>query len=413
MRFQRIPNIVSKWIAILASLLLVNMASAQDLGYDSGSDGSDGAFSVLAPFHPGLQGMVSAYDPIREKLIIFGGALDDRNESVALGRMWTWDGSVFEELGPSVLPPARHSAVMVWDSSRDEVVLFGGRDGETLYDDTWVWDGQSWSERSPENRPPARWNHGGAFDAARGEFVIFGGGIGSPVSADTWVWDGLNWTQREPSNPPSLRFQHAMAYDAVRERVVMFGGRAGQTVLDQTWTWDGTDWRDESPANGPPRSVGATLTFDPVLNRIVLFGGAASHRGDQVVGEVWTWDGASWENPTFVLQAQERFFHSAAYIPNRGIAIFGGENDSVNLNDLWLFNGAAWTQETGSDFVFDMRGRDSGIWQFTSITVPASVKMSFLSNAANTPLVWLASEAVVIDGAVSYTHLTLPTSDLV
>ena len=395
---QRHSIKVSILIAISASLLFVNTASAQDLGYDSGSDGSDGAFSIFAPFHAGLQGMVTAYDPIRQKLVFFGGALEDRNESIALDRMWTWDGNSFEEIGLPVMPPARHSAVMVWDSSRNEIVLFGGRDGGTLYNDTWVWDGQSWAERSPENSPPARWNHGGAFDAARGELVIFGGGIGSPVSADTWVWNGSDWSQREPSNPPSLRFQHAMAYDAARQKVVMFGGRAGQSILDQTWTWDGTDWRDESPAVSPPSLVGATLTFDRLLNRIVLFGGATLHRGDRVVGDVWSWDGSQWMKQSYELQPQERFFHSAAYVPNRGIAIFGGENSDVNLNDLWLLNGAAWEQETGSDFVFDMRGRESGIWQFTSINVPSGVSVRFHSNASNTPVVWLASEAVVIDG---------------
>lgn len=296
------------------------------------------------------------------------------------------------------MPPARHSAVMVWDSSRNEIVLFGGRDGGTLYDDTWIWNGQTWVERSPANRPPARWNHGGAFDPARGELVIFGGGIGNPITADTWVWNGIDWTQREPSNPPGVRFQHAMAYDAARDKVVMYGGRAGQSILDETWTWDGASWRDETPAVRPPRMVGMTLTFDPVSNRVILFAGATLHRGDRVVDDVWIWDGAQWQQQAYEFQPQKRFFHAAAYIPNRGLAIFGGENNDVNLNDLWLLDGGAWEQVTGSDYVFDMRGRESGIWQFTSINVPSSVTVRFHSNASNTPVVWLASEAVVFDG---------------
>ena len=311
--------------AAILALLLGLPVGAQDLGYESGSDGSDGAFAVMAPFHAGFQGHVSAYDPIRDQLVFFGGALTDRNDSTALGRMWIWDGTTFSEVSLPVMPPARHSAVMVWDSVRNEMVIFGGRDASTLLNDTWVWNGQVWQERLPETQPSPRWNHAGAFDAARGEFVIFGGGIGSPVVGDTWVWNGVTWTERTPENPPSLRFQHAMAYDAARQRVVMYGGRAGQTTLDQTWTWDGSTWRDELPSVRPPALVGTTLTYDPVSQTVVLFGGSTLHRGDRVLGPVWVWDGAQWQNPAFEFGPQPRFFHSAAFVPNRGGNLRRGE----------------------------------------------------------------------------------------
>jgi hypothetical protein len=48
-----------------------------------------------------------------------------------------------------------------------------------------------------------------------------------------------------------------------------------------------------------------------------------------------------------------------------------------------------------------MTGRANGIWNFTSITVPGSVGVTFKKNAANTPVTWLATENVVIDGWVA------------
>ncbi len=393
------PLIAIAWIGLV---LLFGTAPghAQDLGYSSGSNGSDGAFSVLEPFHAGLQGMATAYDPIRQRLIIFGGAQEDRNDAVALGRMWTWDGVQFEEVSPAMLPPARHSAVMVWDSVRNQIVLFGGRDGQTLFDDTWVWDGTNWTEREPAARPPARWNHAGAFDAARGQLVIFGGGIGSPVVGDTWVWDGTNWTQREPASTPSLRFQHSMAYDAARGRTLLFGGRAGSGILAETWTWDGTTWREEALPSQPPATVGGALVYDPSTSEVLLIGGSAQHRGDRVHDHLWAWNGTQWDERVIPFRPSARYFHGTAYIPGQGVVIVGGESFDVNLNDIWRLNESSWTQVTGSEFFFDMRGRDSGVWQFTSITIPASVTIQFAPNAANTPVVWLASESVVIDGGI-------------
>ena len=384
----------------IAVCLAGTSAWAQDLSYSSGSDGSDGAFAIVPPFHSGLQGASMVFDPVRGQLVIFGGALSDRNEAEALGRMWVWDGVSFTELSPGVLPPARHGAVMVWDSVRSEVVLFGGRDGDVLFDDTWIWNGTTWMERSAEVRPAARWNHGGAFDAARGEFVIFGGGIGSPVTGDTWVWNGTMWEEREPANAPSLRFQHAMTYDAARARVLLFGGRTGNTFHNQTWTWDGVNWREEAPTLRPTGVVGGTLVYDPSLEEVVLFSGSREHRGDRVVDETWFWNGARWSQREVEFRPQSRFFHAAAFVPGRGVAVFGGENSDVNLNDLWLLNAGTWQQVVGSEFVFDMRGRANGIWHFTSIDVPESVTVVFHPNAANTPVVWLASQSVTIAGGL-------------
>lgn len=49
------------------------------------------------------------------------------------------------------------------------------------------------------------------------------------------------WTLRKPINSPSVRFGRAMAYDAARQRVFLFNGAipgATDSVNDM-WTWDG------------------------------------------------------------------------------------------------------------------------------------------------------------------------------
>ncbi len=51
--------------------------------------------------------------------------------------------------------------------------------------------------------------------------------------------------------------------------------------------------------------------------------------------------------------------------------------------------------------VFDMTGHPDGVWHFTSITIPAGVTVTFLKNATNTPVVWLATDDVLIAGTLN------------
>jgi hypothetical protein len=49
----------------------------------------------------------------------------------------------------------------------------------------------------------------------------------------------------------------------------------------------------------------------------------------------------------------------------------------------------------------DMADHPDGIYQYTSVNIPAGVVVTFLPNAANTPVTWLIQTTCVIDGTVS------------
>ncbi len=391
-------------LLLSGTLLLFSpwMMRAQDLAYDSGSDGSDGAFVIPDPFHPGLQGLSMAHDPIRNELILFGGTLSDANDAPALGRMWTWDGESFTERTPDPLPPARHGAEMVWDAAREEILLFGGRDGAVIRNDTWTWDGATWTLKVPDTSPQPRWEFGMAYDAVRQNVVLFGGGIGSPLTNDTWIWDGVNWTLAEPVDKPSSRFQHSMAFYGGTGKVVIYGGRSGSSVLNETWEWDGLNWTKLEPTSSPNPVVGATMTYDPVRDVVVLFGGSGAHRGDLTTNQIWLWDGSNWEEMKTQPRPAPRFFHAAAFHSEEGlIYIVGGENDDVDLNDVWTLSGAGFQPITGRGYVVDLGSKPDGIFNFTSIDIPSNVSVSFHSNIANTPVIWRASENVEIFGEIN------------
>jgi hypothetical protein len=67
------------------------------------------------------------------------------------------------------------------------------------------------------------------------------------------------------------------------------------------------------------------------------------------------------------------------------------------------------TGSDGSDGPFNptvntainMATHPNGIYQYTSVNIPANVTVTFTPNANNTPVVWLVQNNVVINGAVS------------
>jgi len=96
-------------------------------------DGAAWSVSDPMPQDPnryGLSGQGSAYDPVDRVLITFGGAAPnsckDHLTSVAVAETWRWGGAGWTLLDTPIAPPARLSTMMVWDSTRQQVVMFGG-----------------------------------------------------------------------------------------------------------------------------------------------------------------------------------------------------------------------------------------------------------------------------------------------
>jgi hypothetical protein len=151
---------------------------------------------------------------------------------------------------------------MTYDAARAAVVLFGGSvccfyEGN----DTWTWDGSDWSNDTDQHPPPARTATELAYDDSLRQVIMFGGRQVNHVFDDTWAWDGSRWTQQQPAQHPRGRQWPSMAYDAAIGRVVLFGGTRHQDFGD-TWTWDGASWTQVpaasftlSPGSGHPGTM--------------------------------------------------------------------------------------------------------------------------------------------------------------
>jgi hypothetical protein len=294
---------------------------------------------------------------------------------------------------------------MVYDTARQRVVLFGGGAcclSSQALNETWEWDNTRWTLKNPTSASPSpRRFHEMVYDSARRVIVLFGGiDNNNATVGDTWEYDGTTWTLKTPALSPTPRSGHVMTYDAARQRVVLFGGSSG---FNETWEYDGTTWTKRIPVTSPPGRGGLAMAYDAARQRVVLFGGGGG--AGSVFNETWEYDGTTWTQRTPATSPPGRQNHAIAYDSTHQVTVlFGGGNSQASfLNDTWLWDGTTWSApvQTQAASVIDMSARPDGIWNYTTIDIPAGTKVSFKSNPTNTPVVWLATGPVRIAGEIN------------
>jgi hypothetical protein len=174
----------------------------------------------------------------------------------------------------------------VYDSSRKQLVLFGGagvppgpKEPIVVFDDTWVWNGATGAK------------------GANGANVANSANVADNASGAK----GAGWRRISGPSPPA-RYAHAMAFDSRCNIIVMYGGAQmtadRQTVhLEDMWQWDGRRWTEiKLTGRTPGKRYSPAMAFDPSRNRIVLSGGLeVKGRGEfTAFDDVWEWDGSRW-----------------------------------------------------------------------------------------------------------------------
>ena len=188
-------------------------------------------------------GHAMAYDNSRRRTVLFGGNSGDTTFE------WTGSSWLTRTLpSGSPTPPGRNDHAMVYDPIRRRTVMFGGQ-GTNVQARTWEWDGVQWRDESPTDRsrvPVVRYDHAMSFDTERERVLLYGGRDGTAIVGerldDLWSWDGTRWTEITPNDDqtrPQPRDTHGLTYDTARSRTVLFGGdtTSGQltVALDDTW----------------------------------------------------------------------------------------------------------------------------------------------------------------------------------
>src|SRR5437762_3134634 len=168
---------------------------------------SDGTWQPLSGVPgEGLIGSVAIYDPVGHQLVQYGGFtnalstyMDDRAWVLSIPAPGAWSAPGQN----SPRPAARYYASAIYDPVRHRLVLFGGARNISNGNVNEVWtlslDTMTWAQLTPSGTPPAeRHGHGAIYDPVRDRMIVFGGVAGGTHFSDTWaltLGDAPTWSQ--------------------------------------------------------------------------------------------------------------------------------------------------------------------------------------------------------------------------
>ena len=213
---------------------------------------------------------------------------------------------------------------------------------------------------TPTTPGPALYSHSMAFAPSTCRVVAFGGGRADPGSNDgTWLFDPIkpSWTLVAPPKrgAPASRAHTRMAWDPGLGRLVMFGGRTNTTDLQDTWAFDpvGRTWSPlvTSCRRGtvcPPARNSHGMVWSSVIRRIIVFGGAT---GETARNDLWAFDGKAWSQlKTTGAPTPRYYFGMAEDVASGKIILLGGVADYTGLTDTWILDPArlTWTKARGT-----------------------------------------------------------------
>ena len=225
--------------------------------------------------------------------------------------------------------PNRYRAPLAYVPTDGTLLTFGGEGRETggspfvVHGDTRVWNGTSWRLVVPEDPegdgdPTARAEHALVWDPTRETVLLLGG---HPMHHDDdlppsngvqWEWTGSSWARVVPEDPEEdgspgdsgvaeSMPHYEVAVDPHRGRVLAVGDSGGDTLA--LWEWSGTSWLRAAPADpygdGDPIPMKAMgWAWDAGRGRGVVYGG--EDRGGTRPPNLWEWDPGVGRRPAHV-----------------------------------------------------------------------------------------------------------------
>ncbi len=251
-------------------------------------------------------GHSAGYDPLNNRMIIFGGgegrSSPCANDVWVLTNANGFGGtSAWVQLSPSGDPPSpRFVQGGVYDLISNTLMIYGGSNCfSTVFSDFWVLSNANgvsgtptWTQLFPSGGPgPRQALNSVVYDSTSNEFILFGGYDGSTFFNDVWVLSNANgsrgtpaWTQLSPTGTlPAVRSGNTATYDPTTNRMTIFGGESsGGGPLGDTWVLTNANGMGGTPAwieiagssvDFPAPRIDPTAVYDPASNAMTVFGG--------------------------------------------------------------------------------------------------------------------------------------------
>jgi hypothetical protein len=282
---------------------------------------------------------------------------------------------LWQHLSPSgSIPQIRYGTSSAFDATHDTMIVFGGTDKSTSYNDVRLLSNASgsggtpaWTTRQTSGTPPSARSFAlAAYNAAQDSFFVFGGVDGNnQIKMDLWklsnasgaggasTWSNVSMSGSAPS---PVRCQMSAMYDSANDALIFFGGISCNPTLctsfNDTYALKGLGtqptWSPVSTAGGsPPGRFFHSTVYDAANDRMVIFGGnaATNPNGDATANldDVWILSGAasgaaSWRQLVSGQGPGAMMGHSALYDSvNDRMIVYGGVNtQNYVTTDTWI-----------------------------------------------------------------------------
>jgi hypothetical protein len=249
-------------------------------------------------------------------------------------------------------PPGRYGSSMVWCSTQKVLLMFGGYNGTSGYlGDTWTYNIYQKKWTQVNNNPAiARLWHSMVYDSSRNRVVMYGGYLsGGAYSQETYEIDPSNlvagWVLRIALSLPGKLYHSAMTFCSYDNKVYLYGGIGGGTATNM-FTWDGTSWVNRAQTGVAPIIYGAAMIYDANSGYIIMFGGTGYESSTFTYNPNPIYNNMTLRVP--ILSPPGRSYHRMtawSRMLNNPV-IFGGQFSSVYRNDAWYYRYSSntWVQ---------------------------------------------------------------------
>jgi uncharacterized membrane protein YozB (DUF420 family) len=286
------------------------------------------------------------YNEATDQVFVFGG----RDGNQVYNDLWVLNVEkvIWQRLGANapVAPPARYNLAMIVDAAGQNIYITAGHSpGGQSYNDIWRFEvaSETWTDLTPTaaTPPAARYGTPG-LNIGDGLVLTHGFGGGRRYD-DTWRFDLASgqWSNITPAGALPVG-RCLFAATASEQRLVMHGGCAtpnGPCFLDDAWVLDTTTeaWTQVLSEVKPVGRQYQTLVDITGRDQLILYGGQDASRAAR--DDIWFLhlDTGQWQLVDSEVKPPARYNHAAVWIPRyAGMLIFGGRNDGGGLADLWL-----------------------------------------------------------------------------
>ncbi len=217
-----------------------------------------------------------AYDPSTGGVLLFGGGTGPASSDCATDT-WLYTASGWQELYPSTVPGCAETG-MDFDGNLGHVLLVASASGTDLSAQenvSWEFAGGSWTVL-PATSSFNRVSPMMIYDSTDQETVLFGGfdlNCGCQNLQDTWVFRQGAWTEIYPAQSPGARNSAAFTDDPSRGGALMWGGHYAYQFYNDTWLFHNGSWDPLPTPVAPEYAWAMQMVLDPSTSSVILYGG--------------------------------------------------------------------------------------------------------------------------------------------